>query len=187
MGTCYWFEILFQKELLCVLIEFDEIYGAFNTINHYLSKKERIFLNLSFYKLYVLINLTLQGNARRLLDKRCDGNSRLGQLSKLGLAPILWCIILLLLVTYIHSAIIGIFLEPCMWWNWPFLSILYLYCFVFSMAVASELPGLTAGFGLLAWFGVFLASAGLVMFYKCSKYALCTFFFPSMDSIKYLI
>ncbi|RVW43777.1 Protein S-acyltransferase 24 [Vitis vinifera] len=80
------------------------------------------------------------GNARRLLDKRCDGNSRLGQLSKLGLAPILWCIILLLLVTYIHSAII-----------------------------ASELPGLTAGFGLLAWFGVFLASAGLVMFYKCSK------------------
>lgn len=80
------------------------------------------------------------GNARRLLDKRCDGNSRLGQLSKLGLAPILWCIILLLLVTYIHSAII-----------------------------ASELPGLTAGFGLLAWFGVFLASAGLVMFYKCSN------------------
>ncbi|KAJ9688800.1 hypothetical protein PVL29_014446 [Vitis rotundifolia] len=80
------------------------------------------------------------GNARRLLDKRCDGNSRLGQLSKLGLAPILWCIILLLLVTYIHSAII-----------------------------ASELPRLTAGFGLLAWFGVFLASAGLVLFYKCSN------------------
>ncbi|KAK9269631.1 hypothetical protein L1049_001408 [Liquidambar formosana] len=80
------------------------------------------------------------GNARRLLDKRCDGNSRLGQLSKLGLAPILWCVILLLLVTYTHSVIL-----------------------------ASNLPKLTAGFGLLAWLGVFLATAGLVMFYRCSR------------------
>uniref|UniRef100_A0A2P2M1H2 protein S-acyltransferase n=1 Tax=Rhizophora mucronata TaxID=61149 RepID=A0A2P2M1H2_RHIMU len=48
------------------------------------------------------------GNARRLLDKRCDGNSRLGRLSKLGLAPLLWCVILLLLVTYIHAVISGI-------------------------------------------------------------------------------
>ncbi|EOY31240.1 Ankyrin repeat family protein with DHHC zinc finger domain isoform 1 [Theobroma cacao] len=80
------------------------------------------------------------GNARRLLEKRCDGNSRLGRLSKLGLAPILWCIILLLLVTYTQSVI-----------------------------MASNLPKLTAGFGLLSWLGVFLASAGLVLFYRCSS------------------
>ncbi|OMO61697.1 Zinc finger, DHHC-type, palmitoyltransferase [Corchorus olitorius] len=80
------------------------------------------------------------GNARRLLEKRCDGNSRLGRLSKLGLAPILWCTIFLMLTTYIHSVI-----------------------------MASNLPKLTAGFGLLAWLGVFLASAGLVLFYRCSS------------------
>ncbi|KAL6965542.1 Protein S-acyltransferase 24 [Sarracenia purpurea var. burkii] len=80
------------------------------------------------------------GNARRLLDKRCDGNSRLGRLSKIGLAPLLWCIIFLLLVTYIHAVI-----------------------------MASNLPKLTAGFALLAWVGVLLATAGLVMFYRCSS------------------
>lgn len=80
------------------------------------------------------------GNARRLLDKRCHGNSRLGRLSKLGLAPFLWCIIFLLLVTYIHAVI-----------------------------MASNLPKLTAGFALLAWLGVLLATAGLVLFYRCSS------------------
>ncbi|KAF7838821.1 Protein S-acyltransferase 24 [Senna tora] len=80
------------------------------------------------------------GNARKLLDKRCDGNSRLGRISKLGLAPVLWCIIFLLLITYIHSVILE-----------------------------TNLPKLTAGAGLLAWSGVFLATAGLVMFYKCSS------------------
>ncbi|TYI14098.1 hypothetical protein ES332_A08G102200v1 [Gossypium tomentosum] len=80
------------------------------------------------------------GNARRLLEKRCDGNSRLGRLSKLSLAPVLLFIILVMLVTYTQSVI-----------------------------TASNLPKLTAGFGLLAWMGVFLASAGLVMFYRCSS------------------
>ncbi|PON68530.1 Transmembrane protein [Parasponia andersonii] len=80
------------------------------------------------------------GNARRLLDKRCDGNSRLAKLSKLGLAPFLWCTIFVLLVTYTHSVII-----------------------------ASNLPKLTAGSGFIAWLGVFLATAGLVMFYRCSS------------------
>lgn len=80
------------------------------------------------------------GNARRLLDQRCDGNSRFGQLSKLGLAPVLWCIIFILLVVYTHSVI-----------------------------MASNLPKVTAGFGLLAWLGVLLASAGLVLFYRCSS------------------
>ncbi|XP_041003457.1 LOW QUALITY PROTEIN: protein S-acyltransferase 24 [Juglans microcarpa x Juglans regia] len=80
------------------------------------------------------------GNARRLLDKRCDGNGRLGKISKLGLAPVLWCLIFVLLVTYTHSVII-----------------------------VSNLPKLTAGSGLFAWLGVFLATAGLVMFYRCSS------------------
>ncbi|KAG5559495.1 hypothetical protein RHGRI_009131 [Rhododendron griersonianum] len=35
--------------------------------------------------------------------------------------------------------------------------------------VASNLPRLTAGFAFLAWLGVLLATAGLVMFYRCSS------------------
>ncbi|CAN0901130.1 Protein S-acyltransferase 24 [Linum grandiflorum] len=80
------------------------------------------------------------GNARRLLDRRCDGTGRLGRLSKLGLAPLLWCIIFILLVTYVHSVI-----------------------------MASNLPQLTAGAGFVAWLGVLLASGGLVTFYRCSS------------------
>ncbi|KAL2929860.1 Protein S-acyltransferase 24 [Bienertia sinuspersici] len=80
------------------------------------------------------------GNARRLLDKRWDSNSRLGKLSKLGLAPVLWFIILLLLLLYAHSVILD-----------------------------AKFPRLTVGFGLFAWLGVFLATAGLVMFYRCSR------------------
>ncbi|KAM2552874.1 hypothetical protein TB2_017201 [Malus domestica] len=80
------------------------------------------------------------GNARRLLDKRCDGNSRLGRISKLGLAPLLWCIIFVLLVTYTHSVI-----------------------------AAPNLPKLTAGSVFVAWLGVFLATSGLVLFYRCSS------------------
>ncbi|XP_050212367.1 protein S-acyltransferase 24 [Mercurialis annua] len=80
------------------------------------------------------------GNARRLLDKRCDGNSRLGRLSKLGLAPALWSLIIIMLVTYINSVIMD-----------------------------SDLPKLTAGFGLFAWLGFFLATAGLFLFYRCSR------------------
>ncbi|KAG8372669.1 hypothetical protein BUALT_Bualt12G0090700 [Buddleja alternifolia] len=45
------------------------------------------------------------GNARKLVDKRLDGNSLLGKLSKLGLAPILLCVIFLMLVTYMHSVV----------------------------------------------------------------------------------
>ncbi|CAM8966078.1 unnamed protein product [Rhodiola kirilowii] len=80
------------------------------------------------------------GNARRLLEKRCDGNSRLERLAKLGFAPLLWCIICLLLVTYVHSVI-----------------------------MASDMPNMTAWFGLFACSGAFLASAGLVLLYKCSS------------------
>lgn len=80
------------------------------------------------------------GNARRLLEKRWNGNSHFERLSKLGLAPILWFIILLLLVTYIQSVLL-----------------------------TSDLQKLTTSSGLVAWLGVFLASAGLVMFYRCSS------------------
>ncbi|GMJ07543.1 TIP GROWTH DEFECTIVE 1 [Hibiscus trionum] len=80
------------------------------------------------------------GNARRLLENRCDGNSRMGRFTRVRLAPLLWCVILLLLATYIHAVIMD-----------------------------SNLPKLTAGFSLLAWVGVILASTGLVMFYRCSS------------------
>ncbi|KAG0499170.1 hypothetical protein HPP92_003861 [Vanilla planifolia] len=79
------------------------------------------------------------GNARRLFDRRCE-NSCFRKLSKLGLAPLLWCIIISLLGTYIHSVVAG-----------------------------SSFPTLTAAFGLFAWLGVFLASSGLFMFYRCSR------------------
>ncbi|KAJ6852204.1 protein S-acyltransferase 24 [Iris pallida] len=80
------------------------------------------------------------GNARRLLDRRCDGNSHLGRLSKLGLAPALWCIIAVLLLTYIHSVV-----------------------------TASYFQKLSVVFGLVAWSGVFLAITGSIMFYRCSR------------------
>ncbi|XP_068641629.1 protein S-acyltransferase 24-like [Aristolochia californica] len=80
------------------------------------------------------------GNARRLLDKRCDGNTCLGRLSKLGLAPVLWCLIFMLLTIYIHSVI-----------------------------TASQYFKLSAAFALFAWSGFFLATAGLIMFHRCSR------------------
>lgn len=52
----------------------------------------------------------MQGNARRLLEKRCDGSSPLGRLSKLGLAPVLWFMILMLLLVYTNSVVLGSYL-----------------------------------------------------------------------------
>uniref|UniRef100_A0ACD5Z8H6 Uncharacterized protein n=1 Tax=Avena sativa TaxID=4498 RepID=A0ACD5Z8H6_AVESA len=79
-------------------------------------------------------------NARRVYDRGCKGNATFVKLSKLGLAPLLWCIAIVMLATYIHSVIAGQYMI-----------------------------GMTASFGLFAWSGVFLATAGLVMFYKCSR------------------
>ncbi|KAJ3679152.1 hypothetical protein LUZ60_017163 [Juncus effusus] len=79
-------------------------------------------------------------NARRVYERRCDGNPLIAKLGKLGLAPLLWCIIILLLFIYIHSVISGLYIL-----------------------------NFTALFGLYAWSGVFLATAGLYMFYKCSR------------------
>ncbi|TYH93260.1 hypothetical protein ES332_A13G241900v1 [Gossypium tomentosum] len=74
----------------------------------------------------------LLGNTRRLHEYRSNGNSLLGKLPKLGLAPVLCCVIVVHLMTYINSVIM-------------------------------------AGFGILAWLGVFLSSAGLIWFYRCSS------------------
>nr|KAJ0191333.1 hypothetical protein LSAT_V11C800413880 [Lactuca sativa] len=81
----------------------------------------------------------VRGNARRMLDKRWDGNSTIGKLSKLGLAPALLCVIFVLILTYINSVI-----------------------------MAPNLPKMTAVSALIAWIAVLLASAGLVLFYRCS-------------------
>lgn len=80
------------------------------------------------------------GNARRVFDRNCDSHRHLGKLSKLGLAPFLWCIIAVLLFVYINSVL-----------------------------TASSLPKMTAGFGLFAWSGVLLSTIGLFMFYRCSR------------------
>ncbi|KAK4431799.1 protein S-acyltransferase 24 [Sesamum alatum] len=79
------------------------------------------------------------GTARKLLERQ-DGKSFLGKFSKLGLAPLLWFIILLLLVTYMYSVV-----------------------------MAPNLPRLTAGLGVFAWIGVFLTTIGLLSFYRCSR------------------
>lgn len=51
--------------------------------------------------------ILFQDNARRVYDKGCGANTKFGKLSKLGLAPLLWCIIIGMLITYIHSVISG--------------------------------------------------------------------------------
>lgn len=47
--------------------------------------------------------------------------------------------------------------------------LLLLVLYTHSVILDPELPRLTLGFGLLAWIGVFLASGGLIMFYRCSR------------------
>ncbi|XP_062229390.1 protein S-acyltransferase 24-like isoform X1 [Phragmites australis] len=79
-------------------------------------------------------------NARRVYDRGCGGNTNFGKLSKLGLAPLLWCIIIGMLIMYTNSVISGQYVMD-----------------------------MTASFGLFAWSGVFFTTAGLVMFYKCSR------------------
>ncbi|KAG8070056.1 hypothetical protein GUJ93_ZPchr0006g46383 [Zizania palustris] len=80
------------------------------------------------------------GNARRVYERGCGGNSYFGKLSKLGLAPLLWCIIIGLIFIYVHAVISGQYST-----------------------------NMTLLFGLFSWLGIFLATAGLVMFYKCSR------------------
>ncbi|KAL5985615.1 hypothetical protein ACLOJK_027601 [Asimina triloba] len=70
------------------------------------------------YSSYLIImfvifwNVHMQGNARRLLEKRWDANSRLGKISKLGLAP--GCLLIFLVgigAMYGSDLKIGLVLE----------------------------------------------------------------------------
>ncbi|CAN6449913.1 unnamed protein product [Victoria cruziana] len=79
-------------------------------------------------------------NAKRLLDNRYDEDRHVRKFVRLGLAPVLWFMIIVLLATYIHSVVIGL-----------------------------NLLGINAGFGFFAWLGIFLTTSGLVMFYRCSR------------------
>ncbi|CAL5059892.1 unnamed protein product [Urochloa decumbens] len=79
-------------------------------------------------------------NARRVHERGCGGNSYFVKLSKFGLAPLLWCIIIALIFVYMHSIILGDYNT-----------------------------NMTLPFGFFSWLGVFLATAGLVMFYRCSR------------------
>jgi hypothetical protein len=52
-----------------------------------------------------VFRLFCQSNARRIFNNRWDEKSRMGKIAKLGLAPLLWCMIISLLITYISSVI----------------------------------------------------------------------------------
>ncbi|KAJ1278231.1 hypothetical protein BS78_04G063400 [Paspalum vaginatum] len=80
------------------------------------------------------------GNARRIRESGCGGNGYFRKLSKFGLAPLLWCMIIALVFVYTHSIILGDYNT--------------------NMSVF---------LGFFSWLGVFLATAGLVMFYRCSR------------------
>ncbi|WVZ77593.1 hypothetical protein U9M48_025446 [Paspalum notatum var. saurae] len=79
-------------------------------------------------------------NARRIHETRCSGNGYFGKLSKFGLAPLLWCIIIALVFVYTHSIVLGDYNTH-----------------------------MSIFLGFFSWLGVFLATAGLVMFYRCSR------------------
>jgi hypothetical protein len=57
--------------------------------------------------------LILQDNARRVCDRGCAGNTNFGKIAKIGFAPLLWCIIITMLITYIHSVISGKLSSVC--------------------------------------------------------------------------
>ena len=77
----------------------------------------REILAVKFYVFLVLVTVgtskwldlvaLFQDNARRVYDRGCGANTKFGKFSKLGLAPLLWCIIIVMLITYIHSVISG--------------------------------------------------------------------------------
>lgn len=47
----------------------------------------------------------MQSNARRIFNNRWDDKGRLGKFAKLGLAPVLWAVIIGLLLIFINSVI----------------------------------------------------------------------------------
>lgn len=55
---------------------------------------------------------------------------------------------------------------------------MHAYYFMNPLVIAaSNLPKLTTGIGAFAWLGFLLATAGLVLFYRCSRYMLTLSFF----------
>lgn len=58
--------------------------------------------------IHLMVCSFMQGNARRVHESGCAGNGYFWKLSKFGLAPLLWCIIIALIFVYTHSIILGI-------------------------------------------------------------------------------
>ncbi|XP_024374636.1 protein S-acyltransferase 24 [Physcomitrium patens] len=79
-------------------------------------------------------------NAQRVFTNRWDENNRLGRFAKLGLAPVLWVIIIGLLLVFINSVI-----------------------------TSRSLLTITAGDGFWACLVIILASGGLFLLYRCTS------------------
>eukprot|EP01018_Ginkgo_biloba_P002188 Gb_29573 [translate_table: standard] len=79
-------------------------------------------------------------NARRIFSNHSDEKSVLGKIVKLGRAPILLFFMIALVIAFINSVI-----------------------------TSPTLLKVTAAVGLWGWSAVFLATGGLVMFYRCSS------------------
>ncbi|KAG0629567.1 hypothetical protein M758_1G113200 [Ceratodon purpureus] len=79
-------------------------------------------------------------NARRIFTNRWDDKGRLGKFAKLGLAPVLWAIIIGLLLIFINSVI-----------------------------TSRTLLTITAGDGFWACLVILLASGGLFLLYRCTS------------------
>ena len=108
----------------------------------------REILAVKFYVFLVLVTVgtskwldlvaLFQDNARRVYDRGCGANTKFGKFSKLGLAPLLWCIIIVMLITYIHSVISGklsrIFYFPLTWSS----VIWYFLCFLLFRTICHE-------------------------------------------------
>lgn len=79
-------------------------------------------------------------NARRIFNGRWDSKGRLGKIAKLGLAPVLWVLVIGMVLTFMNSVIIPSSLVP-----------------------------ITATVGLWGWMTVFLGTGGLFLLYRCSS------------------
>ncbi|GLJ30518.1 hypothetical protein SUGI_0604130 [Cryptomeria japonica] len=77
-------------------------------------------------------------NAQKKLNRQWDENSYIGKIAKLGLAPVLFFVMVALIITFFNSVL-----------------------------TSSTLLKVTAVVGLWGWFAVFLGSVGLIMFYRC--------------------
>ncbi|XP_002969220.2 protein S-acyltransferase 24 [Selaginella moellendorffii] len=79
-------------------------------------------------------------NARRIFNHHWDSKGVMGRVSRLGLAPFLWLLVTVLLITYINSVI-----------------------------TSSTLLTVQGIAGAWAWFAVFVVTGGLVFLYRCTS------------------